>query len=194
MGRRFAPIIPLTPEQKQMVEDSMGLAYETAGKIKHSRNYPLDYDEILSICFSALIKSVQGYDPNKGFAFSTYAVNKMKWSVYKELNPKKPQIKALYLEGLLPDEDDVSWQDLIADKNTLEDTVINNVFVEQIAEKIKRIKLAPKIKKALTTHLVFPDLNQGEIAELVGCSQAQVSRAYKILAERCESIKDDIVG
>lgn len=175
----------LTTEQKQMVEDNIGLAYSTA--LKMVAKSPLEYDDILSICFLGLIKAVQKFDPSKGFAFSTYAVPVMRWMVHKEANPRKPQIKASYLEGLIPTEWESSWENIIADDSSLEDDLTNNIFIDQIREKINHMKLSTKSKEVLQVYFDNPELTQREVAKIVGCTQVTVSRTYKKLAEQYQS-------
>ena len=181
----------LTSEQRQKVEDNIGLALQTAGRLK-SKN-PLEFDDLLSVCYLALIKAVQGYDPSKGFAFSTYAVRTMQWYALREANPPKPQIKTLYLEELLPDESNTDWREMIpSNEPSLEDIVTCEVFIEQIREKIIKMPMMPKAKKALEIHFTYPELTQKEVADIAGCSQVMVSRALKLLAERCSKERDDV--
>lgn len=175
----------LTTEQKQMVEDNLGLAYSTAYKI--SLKSPLEYDDMLSICFLGLIKAVQKFDPSKGFAFSTYAVTTMRWMVHKEANPRKPQIKASYFEDLIPTEWESSWENIIVDDSSLEDDLIDSIFIGQVREKINHMKLSPKSKKVLQVYFDNPELTQREVAKIAGCTQVTVSRTYKKLAEQCQA-------
>ncbi len=175
----------LTAEQKQMVEDNIRLAYSTA--LKMVAKSPLECDDILSICFLGLIKAVQKFDPSKGFAFSTYAVPVMRWMVHKEANPRKPQIKASYLEGLIPTEWESSWENIIADDSSLEDDLIDSIFIGQVREKINHMKLSPKSKEVLQVYFDDPELTQEEVAKIAGCTQVTVSRAYRKLAKQCRA-------
>ncbi len=180
----------LTPEQKQMVEDNIRLAYKTARKM--APRSPLEYDDILSVCFLGLIKSVQKFDPSKGFAFSTYAVNTMQWMVFKEANPRKPQIKASYFEDLILIEWESSWENMIADDSSLEDDLIDSIFIGQMREKINHMKMSPKSKEVLQVYFDNPELTQEEVAKIADCAQVTVSRTYKKLAEQCQAKIDAI--
>jgi RNA polymerase sigma factor (sigma-70 family) len=175
----------LTTEQKQMVEDNIRLAYSTA--LKMVAKSPLEYDDILSICFLGLIKTAQKFDPSKGFAFSTYAINTMRWMVHKEANPRKPQIKASYFEDLIPTEWESNWENIIAGDSSLEDDLINNIFIGQVREKINHMKLSPKSKEVLQVYFDNPELTQEEVAQIAGCTQGTVSETYKKLAEQCQA-------
>ena len=181
----------LTSEQRQKVEDNIGLALQTAGRLKSKS--PLEFDNLLSVCYLALIKAVQRYDPTKGIAFSTYTVNTMQWDALREANPRKPQIKALYFEELLPDESNTNWREMIPSREpSLEDIVTCDVFIEQMREKVIKMPMMPKAKKALEIHFTYPELTQKEVADIAGCSQVMVSRALKLLAERCSKERDDV--
>ena len=175
----------LTPEQRQMVEDNIGLAYSTA--LKMVTRSPLEYDDILSVCFLGLIKAVQKFDPSKGFAFSTYAVPVMRWMVHKEANPRKPQIKASYFEDLIPAEWESSWENMIADDSSLEDDITDSILIGQVREKINHMKMSPKSKEVLQVYFDNPELTQKEVAKIAGCAQVTVSRTYKKLAEQCQA-------
>ena len=175
----------LTAEQRQKVEDNIGLAYKTAGRLK-SKN-PLEFDDLLSVCFLGLIKAVQKFDPSKGFAFSTYAVTTMRWMVHKEANPRKPQIKASYFEDLIPIEWESSWENMIADDSSLEDDLIDSIFIGQVREKINHMKMSPKSKEVLQVYFDNPELTQEEVAKIAGCTQVTVSRAYAKLAKQCRA-------
>jgi RNA polymerase sigma factor (sigma-70 family) len=55
-----------------IVEQNLGLAYSTIGRF-HT-NHP-DWDELRSEAFYALVRAVEGFNPWRGFRFSTYACN-----------------------------------------------------------------------------------------------------------------------
>lgn len=175
----------LTAEQCQMAEDNIGLAYGTAWKMVTKS--PLEFDDILSICFLGLIKAVQKFDPSKGFAFSTYAVSTMRWMAFKEANPRKPQIKASYFEDLFSAEYESSWENMIADDTSLEDDITDSILIGQIREKINHMKMSPKSKEVLQIYFDNPDLTQEEVAKIAGCTQVTVSRTYKKLAEQYQA-------
>ena len=55
-----------------LVERNLGLAYATLARFQCGR---WDWDDLRSEAFLALVKAVAGFDPRRGFRFSTYACN-----------------------------------------------------------------------------------------------------------------------
>jgi len=176
--------MPLTPEQKQMAEDNVNLAYSTGRKL--ARKYPIELEESISICLLALVKSVQNFDPSKGFAFSTYAVRNMQWAVYKELNPKKPRLESLSLEDAFTADGQSYWEDFIAGDSP-ENRIICEIATEQTRDRIYGM-LPLNLKNIFLIRCQDPELNQREVADLAGCSQVQVSRVYKRLQKQLMNV------
>ena len=79
-GRR-KPVAPSDRDQWEdrwrlirdyIVEENLGLAYSIVGRF---RGKNLDWDELRSEAFFALSRAVEGFNPWRGFKFSTYACN-----------------------------------------------------------------------------------------------------------------------
>ncbi len=176
----------LTPEQKQMVEDNIELAYFVAHKVS-KKYFMFTFDEIVSTCLFSLIKAVQGFDPSKGFAFSTYAINYMKWYVHREANPRKPQVETISLEDLYAwDEDAMSWEGRIPNPIDYEEEILCEIAKEQVKRGICNIGMSKLYKEIFIAHCDNPELTQLEIAGIVGCSQVHVSRAFKAFKDRLQ--------
>lgn len=58
-------------ERERLIEQNMGLVHACANKF---RGRGLEYDDMFQAGCIGLIKAVDGFDPQRGFAFSTYAV------------------------------------------------------------------------------------------------------------------------
>ena len=171
---------PLTPEQSQMVEENMGLAYHMAGKL--TPKSPIDHDEIVSICLLALVKAALSYDPTKGFAFTTYAANKMQWDTYKETHPKKPKLESMYLDDILSEDGQSHWQDFIPGKSP-ENEIVCEIATEQIKDYVYA-NLKPSHRGIFLAHYQNPELTQKEVGELTGHKQGAVCRIYKKLLKQ----------
>ena len=58
-------------ERERLIEENMGLVHACANKF---RGRGIEYDDMFQAGCVGLIKAVDGFDPQRGFAFSTYAV------------------------------------------------------------------------------------------------------------------------
>ena len=67
--------------RENLVTNNMGLVYEM---LRRSRFRNVDPDELLSEGLMALLRSVQTYDPWRGYRFSTYACNSILRSFIRE--------------------------------------------------------------------------------------------------------------
>lgn len=169
--------MPLTPEQSQMVEENIGLAYFALHKYRERFKW-LDEDDILSACFIGLIKASRRYNPEFGTTFATYAVLSMYRTIIRELIPRKQIIEPIYLEELINEKDESFWQTITRSNELLEEEVVHGILGEQIIASLDNIKMGKTYKEIIKTHYREPDLTQVEIAERLGCKQKTVSLAY----------------
>jgi RNA polymerase sigma factor (sigma-70 family) len=169
--------MPLTPEQSQMVEDNIRLAYFAFSKYHEHFDY-LDPDDILSACFIGLCKAVQGYNPELGTTLGTYATKTMYRTIIRELIPRKQVIEPTYLEDIVNKEGVTFWQDIVGTAESMDDEVVYKMLGEQAMAALDNIKMGKAYKVIIKTHYHEPDLTQMEIAERVGCRQKTVSLAY----------------
>jgi RNA polymerase sporulation-specific sigma factor len=176
---------PLTPEQSQMVEDNIGLAYSTAWKLLPQ--FPLEFDEILSLCFLGLCKAVKKFNPDKGFKFSTFAAKIMYYEVLTFVSPQTPKIKSLYLEEVFSSETNFNWEDLLGTYE-VEDEIVCKVATEQIIAKLDSIEINEKYREIMRIHSQEPELSQEEIGQRVGCSPKVVWWAFKKSREKLKPI------
>lgn len=58
-------------KRDQFIEENIGLVHVCAGRF---RGRGIEYDDLFQAGCVGLCKAAEGYDPEKGFAFSTYAV------------------------------------------------------------------------------------------------------------------------
>lgn len=76
-------------------EDHLNLAKKVAQTFCHLE----EFDELLSICYLALINAVNKFDESLGYQFSTYAYISMKRAAIKHLKKKAKRISHVHLEG-----------------------------------------------------------------------------------------------
>lgn len=177
----------LTPEQRQMVEENIDLAYYA---LKKYRKYfeRLDPEDVLSACFIGLIKAVVGFDPNRGNTFSTYAMKAMYSTIIMELIRGRKQVEPIYLEDMVNKDDDVFWQEVVPDNYSFEDEIICSMLGEQLITALDNIKMGKTYKAIIRTKYQDPELTQCEIAEKVGCRQKTVSLAYSIARQKLKPL------
>lgn len=75
--RQSKPRPPLTAEQQALAATCYRLAWREAGRAARrlaGQGEPLDVDEARSVACVGLVKAAQGFDPARGFQFTTYAV------------------------------------------------------------------------------------------------------------------------
>lgn len=153
----------LTEEQKKVVEENHNLIYwyATQKSAKHIEYLNVYYD-VLAI---ELCKSAIHYDPSRG-SFSNYFKLRADSAVYKE-----------YRKTLAKKRDGVEVE--------LRDTT-TNVGVGGIDELLDELYLKDWINDSDSEilKLRLQGMNQTQIAEIVGVSQAQVSRTLIKLKEK----------
>ena len=170
------PVVPLTPEQRQMVEDNIGLVYDFAGKFRGFTD--IEYDEIISICMLALVVGVQKYDPSRGFTFSTYLYRAMLNNIRTEYRNNKSVRDLLYLEevGQIPGTDESDWEQMLDSGIDIEAEALCKIAIEQTAE-----SLPPRQRQILELHAIHPGINQREVAAMTGVTFQRVEQIYKII-------------
>ncbi|MCE5316631.1 MAG: sigma-70 family RNA polymerase sigma factor [Parachlamydia sp.] len=178
---------PLTDEQRALVEKNINLAHFAANK--YFRRFQFEYEDLLSICYYGLIKAAQYFDVSKGFKFSTYAMKMMFGYIQKEAYPRKPQIKTLYLEDLLFHDADgkhMDWEQIFSDNASIENEILENVLLEQLAHN-ELVYLDSRLIKLLQCLIADPHQSQHELAEKMGVSQPHVCRLRNKLRKRIET-------
>src|SRR5579859_943 len=74
--------LPLTAEQRALVEDNMGLAFYASRSFR--KHFPPYSDDVLGAAFLSLVRAAQNYDPALG-SFATYACRYINVSLNKEV-------------------------------------------------------------------------------------------------------------
>ena len=160
--------IQLTDEQKKLVEDNHNLIYFTIHK------YNLDIEEYYDIFALALCKAAINYDINKGPTFSTYAV----WAMKNEFLLSIRKAKAQRRSGTCISINDVVYDNTSDDSSiTLEDMLTNGLDAFDESILLDFTKLNDKLRRILW--LSYCGYTQKEIADIIGITQAMVSRDLK---------------
>ena len=155
----------MTEEQKKLVEDNHNLIYFMIHK------YNLDIEEYYDIFALSLYKAAINYDISKGYTFSTYALSAMKGDFLHNIRKGNAQRRS----GTC-----VSINEVVYDNNsdgssiTLEDTLSNGLDAFDESITIDFTKLSDRLRRILW--LSYSGYTQNEISNIIGVSQAQVSR------------------
>ena len=167
----------MTDEAKQLVEDNMNLAYTIANKYYTSMTYLFDYDDIVSICFEALIAAANTFDTTRQVKFSTYAYNVIRnnlFSIYNWQKKKKENIIMISLDESQTD-DEETLLSVLPDDIDLELDIVNNETVTQLYSYIE--ELPEELATIVKLHL--KDMSFDTIAKIVSKSSAYVYTQYQ---------------
>jgi RNA polymerase sigma factor (sigma-70 family) len=166
--------------------EHLGLVYQVAWEFVR-RGAPLDLEELVSVGNEALVRAARRYDPNRGCAFSTYAVAYIRGCVLQAISRRHP-LRPVYRPdhpGSTPPPDLVSLDEPVRHEGdrTLADLI--PVFNDDLDHAEGRIDLAawlsvlpPREREVIWLRYVL-DLTQEEIAARLGVSQPQVSRLFR---------------
>lgn len=72
---------PLTPEQERMVEENLGLVIHVLKR--YNRDLRYEWDDAYQYGCMGLVEAVRNYNPEKGAAFSSFAVRCIYFSVHR---------------------------------------------------------------------------------------------------------------
>lgn len=159
----------LTDEQRQLIEDNMGIAYYMAHKYKY--NEVLDFQELLSVAFENLALAALNYQSIRGAQFHTYAFRFIKYKILNEIYKRREQyvVQQVLFHSFI----DIS--DII--NNDLSPEAENKL--QLITESLREFNGSQREKAAVITFVRNPYLTQAEIARKTGVCQKTVSTAIK---------------
>jgi len=160
----------LTPEQKQMVEENIHYAYYMAGRL--CKTTPLEYEDILSICFKSLVRDANFDSSKSNVKLSTYVCTNMEHRVYNEVKRKYKPAESLELVG---------------------HGIGVEYCIDDVLDKRKAIQLtlqffdgSQREKAAVITFVRNPHLTQMEIADKAGVCQKTVSTGIARLRKQLQ--------
>lgn len=166
--------------KEQVVLNNVGMV----GLVLKSLNLnPLDED-LFSAGIVGVVKAVNTFDPNKGFAFSTYATRIVRNEILMTFR-KKRITPAFSLDEpyQLENGDLVNLSETIDDNRRFEDEVIADMQIKQTSS-----TLSDREKKIIS--LSMDGKTQREIAKICGISQPQVSRIIKSIHNKWRKQND----
>lgn len=164
----------LTPYQCQLATDNIKLAYYFAHKA-HTRSKRFSYEDYQDACMTALMKAVRTFDPTRGIKFSSWmgiTCNGEIYKVYRNSNLNRNKGETISLET-----------QVASDKNKkiyLLDVVSggDEINFESMYLQEGLSNLSERERKCIHLHYIV-GMRQGDIGELLGVQQVQVSRIIR---------------
>lgn len=153
---------------ESLVNDNLKLAKYVANKFI---NRGIEYEELESMAFEGLVRAANNFDEKRGFCFSTFAVSCMCNAIKSELKKKRIRAQSLYE----PLEDGRSILETIPDKQDIYDDIAIKDTLRKAMERLNE-------KESSVIRLLYlsnPHYTQMQAAEILGVSQAEVSRKKK---------------
>lgn len=156
----------LTDEQRQVVADNHNLIYDMLNR----NNWSID--EYYDVAAIGLCRAAVGFDPAKGFAFSTYASKAIINAVIHEQRKSMAAMRqgvTVSLDDPIPYTDaELTLGDMIGGGTEPEDIALCNaadVAIDSL-----------KSREQMVLRLTMAGYKQLEIASIVGVSRTNVSR------------------
>ena len=155
--------------KEQVVLNNTGMV----GLVLKSLNLSTQDEDLYSIGIIGVVKAVNTFNSDKGFAFSAYATHIIRNEILATFR-KKRIIQVFFLDEpyQLENGESVEFSEMIADSSRFEEEVIADIQMEQMLS-----KLSDREKKIISFSM--DDKTQREIAEILGISQPCVSRIIK---------------
>ena len=157
----------LDKEQQALAEQNTGLVIYIINKYKRSAS--LEIDDMISIGFFALCNAAAKYDPDKGYAFSTFATRSILNEISKELKfmsrKKRGQgCVTVSADKLIEDNSFSVYERMVGFEPDFQDAVINKIACEPIW------KMVPTYS-AMVRH----NVNRKEYAKLLGVTASTIT-------------------
>lgn len=162
---------------EEFFTENIGLAYKNA---QHYKDCGIEYEDLKQICLYALWKAVLTYHKEKGFAFSSYAYRVIQNEVNYYLRRNHKYFTDKHFSSIVYD--NITLEDVLADTNNEMEKIEKSIDNENYIAKIRNSNMKEKEKQVL--ELSLKGYKQLQIAEVLKCSQPQVSRIIKKLRRK----------
>lgn len=173
----------MTPEEReQMILDNSKLVYSVVRKLYRSPYAYYDKEDMYQEGFLGLIAAVDGFDPDKGFAFSTYAVPQIHGRVMRFIRDNAQTMK--YSRSDI---------DALARLNRFGKS-IDELTPEDIEELELTQKNLAAIRSMNMTSINTPirEDSDAEIGDLIPYNTSEISDEVQV--EMIENIKNLVIG
>ena len=165
--------MPMTEEQKKLVEDNINFAWHLTHKWAKKSVFNFDIDEIFSMFSFALCKAAFTFRDDKGVKFTTYAAKCMENEIRMAFNKKKRSGENMGLSLIGDDKfrKEVDNAKIIKNKEHLKYDKVLDLMVLEDAFKA----LTDREEKILRLRY-YEEITQREIACILNMSRSYISR------------------
>lgn len=168
----------------KLITDNMRLVYHMYGKIGDGPIKEKYKEDIISEGMLGLCKAADTFDESRGVRFSTYAAmcirNAMLMFIRKTSKYYPHEVLLNMVIGRDAEDSVLTLADVIEDESQSEDEIITRIMLKEFEE-----KQTPKDQRILRE--IRQGKRQREIGEIVGMSQAQVSRRIRKMREKFQN-------
>lgn len=165
-------------ERNSLIVENLKLVYYQCNR--RFSSLPLEKEDIISIGILGLIKAIDNYDKEKGYAFSTYALKCVDNEILQAVR-KNRCLNHISLEDIICE--DLSYADVISDNINIEEEYLYSEIIFNIKDIVNKLNERDKnIYKLYFTSL----LSQKEIANKMNLSQGYISRRINVIVNLVE--------
>lgn len=163
---------------------------------KYNKNVLYSKDDCFQIANISLMKALKTFDVNKSYKFSTYlqtiVTNDLN-TVFRPVQKRNAIVNSL--DDVLPNEDKLKFEDVIADDVNVEEKIVEvsvNNFISNCLKKYKN----DFPRKFESVQYSIKDIPNRQIEKYVPYKRSQISKNWKHFCEYCkqEAIKEDIIN
>lgn len=173
---------PLTDEQRKLVEDNTGLAYEFVHRKGFTYGY--EFEDAVQIALLGLIYAAMTFKESKS-KFSTYAFFAMQSQFnieYRKIKRQKESgIINVSLSEPITENEELSVEDVVVVEH--QDSIENIETVIAIKDAYEKLNDKEKQVISMIFYAKEKEANQRSVAKKLGVSQSFVSRTVKKFKE-----------
>lgn len=179
----------LTPDQQKLVEDNHNLIYFCLNNRKlyekNKEEFFFRDEDWYGIASIGLCKAAANFNPDLGYAFSTYAIKCIQAEINNAMlreNRKNGLSLGVFIMSYNEELDSSDsqcgdWLELLPDTVDVEKEACDRAMLDDIYGLLTE-------RERVVIKAVYTGYSQREIGELIGCTQAHVGRIYSNIVDK----------
>lgn len=170
----------------KLVEQNLNLVHFVINRWFDDLPAIFEYEDLYQSGCIGLMRAARTYDHDRGIAFSTYAVPKIRGAITITLKPSQRQ-KCIPIDCLVSLDNTIvsgsltTYKDVLADSRDIDDDVSAKICLQQILKMLNR-----KDRELIKLRLL--GYTQHEIAKTQDVSQEWVSKRIKNIKRRLKNV------